>query len=105
MARVEEIKWGQIMTGLTTADKIKGNGVEIKVLFDLLPFDVINKSGKIDILPTPVLGVSLHYENFANVVGVAQISLLAAHVKMKGIFRKGGEKNYLDDLIEAIKEK
>jgi hypothetical protein len=105
MARVEEIKWGQLVMGLATADKIKGNGVKIEVLFDLLPFDVIHKGGKIEMLPSPVLGVALHYKDFANVVGVAQISLLGTQVKMRQVFRTSDEKNYIDDIIEAIKEK
>jgi hypothetical protein len=104
MARVEEVKWGQLVVGLATTDKIEGKGVKIEVLFDLLPFDVIHKGGRIELLPNPVLGVSLHYENFANVVGVVQISLLGTQVKMKQVFRTSGEKNYIDDIIEAIKE-
>ena len=104
MARVEEVRWGQLVTGLATTDKIEGDGVKIEVLFDLLPFDVVRKGSKIEMLPSPVLGVSLHYEGFANVVGVAQISLLGTQVKMKQVFRTSGEKNYIDDIIEAIKE-
>ena len=52
MARVEEVKWGHLVTGLATIDKIEGNNVKIEVLFDLLPFDVIRKSGKIEISGT-----------------------------------------------------